>query len=419
MQLRRQGWVTKMVILGQLGHYMLPSPPFTLKKKSINWYYTWKSGSSASLICDCVANLPTSTKYIWGFPTVTGRGSMLVHRWLKMHLKKNAWGSYFRSCKLIERPRRLGTFFCFSQVDRSQTHWQKRTLFTFWCWILHYRFAFETVFLHIPRFVVLCLDHLGMKKWKPQKDSMFCSVCGRLRLNSHCSSGAWMSCDHQSEILVLLGLSFSWNWWFLVEDIQNWFFHLFLCQAASSRGKNLHKKSPTFGGKNLEQQKRIFWKFESSDFRLPRKNSCGRPSNCHYCPSRWLSEKETSLAAEHTLWHAQSHSNKQTELEGYQEISRGGASTFCDAKQDNTRVPHGFSKWGLTSECCSGSTHFQRPTVQVQLCGLRNVPDLKAEWNCWKVWGIWLHKYNTNVVSLCAVKKSLQSGQIVCSIWAN
>ena len=24
--------------------------------------------------------------------------------------------------------------------------------------------------------------------------------------------------------------------------------------------------------------------------------------------------------------------------------------------------------------------------VQVQVCGLRNVPDLKAEWNCWKVW---------------------------------
>lgn len=120
MQLSRQGWVTKMVILGQLGHYMLPSPPFTLKKKSINWYYTWKSGSSASLICDCVANLPTSTKYIWGFPTVTGRGSMLVHRWLKMHLKKNAWGSYFRSCKLIERPRRLGTFFVLAKLTGAK-----------------------------------------------------------------------------------------------------------------------------------------------------------------------------------------------------------------------------------------------------------------------------------------------------------
>lgn len=229
---------------------------------------------------------------------------------------------------------------------------------------------------------------------------MFCSVCGRLRLNSNCSSGAWMSCDHQSEILVLLGSSFSWNWWFLGEDIQNLFFICFCAEAW--KGKNLLQVTNSWQ-EELGTAEANFLKVWEFWLLTSTKQSCGGPSNCHDSPSRWLSSRDHWQLNTHT--HKATATNSRTgRISGIsgefcEELAKSvffkWRSTYCDAKQDETRAMDFPSATRINITVLFLKHSFSASH------GLTRSKSKFAAWETFQIWrqngtagksGIWLHQ---------------------------
>lgn len=78
-------------------------------------------------------------------------------------------------------------------------------------------------------------------------------------------------------------------------------FSICFCAKQLLPGGRICKKVTNFWRKELGTAEANFLKVW--EFWLPtstKKLLEGRPSNCHYCPSRWLSEKETTGSRTHT-----------------------------------------------------------------------------------------------------------------------